>query len=127
MLQSPYPFAIFDSYFIQITRDVGGLREHMVDYFFHTPFIFSHRVIFHLKREHKDSYHCFVIGDTHQFCISLFTYYTYFTCGFFSILDKFSLDAFESQNFYVWNKFRGSTIFRYPHHNCTESASLQQM
>lgn len=30
----------------------------MVNYFFQTPFIFSHRVILHLQREHKDSYHC---------------------------------------------------------------------
>lgn len=30
----------------------------MVNYFFQTPFNFSHRVILHLQREHKGSYHC---------------------------------------------------------------------
>lgn len=44
------------SYFIQTTRDVRGLWEHMVGVFFHILFIFSHRVILQLQREHKDSY-----------------------------------------------------------------------
>lgn len=43
--------------FLQIASDVAGLGEHTGDYFFQTPFIFSHRVILHLQRENKDSYH----------------------------------------------------------------------
>lgn len=41
--------------FLRIPSDVAGLGEHMGNYFFQTPFIFSHRIILHLLRENKDS------------------------------------------------------------------------
>ena len=98
-------------------------------FFPYTLYLFSRSHSSLTKRTYGLLSLCFVIGDNHQFCILFFTYYSYFTCGFFSILDEFSLNLSESQNlhFYGWNKFRGSTIFRYPYHNSTESVSLQQM
>lgn len=41
--------------FLRIASDVAGLGEHTGNYFFQTPFIFSHKIILHLLRENKDS------------------------------------------------------------------------
>lgn len=103
------------SYFIQIASVVGGLQEHMVNYFCQAPFIFSHRVILHLQREQKDSYYC--VLSYVAFISSAFYFLP--ICGFLKILHEFYfyLPKWQNLHFYGWKKFRGDTIFIYPWQN----------
>lgn len=126
LLQSPYEFAASDLAHIlyKFQMMLEGCRNIWLIIFARRPLSFLMESFFTYRGNRRTLVavfcHMWHSSDLHFI-------FSHYICGFLKILHEFHFYLFELQNlhFYGWKKIRDGTIFIYPQHDSTESASLQ--